>query len=209
MYMLYLDHVLFPVAPEKIVIETKNSNKTYTLVDGSFVVDAVKSGPKKITFDLLLPMSKYPFAHYENEFIDGGKLRDKLNEIAQKGEYVWFDVYRTFPDMNKTYLTNIPVVVDYVKIFEDAKNGMDMRAEIGLTEYRGATAKTVDAKTSYVRKTGDLAVPYTYTVKEGDTLYLIAKKFYGSGEKYPYLAYINSIEPPYVIHPGDVLRVKE
>ncbi|MGM9552551.1 MAG: LysM peptidoglycan-binding domain-containing protein [Clostridia bacterium] len=211
MYMLYLDHVLFPVAPEKIVMETKNSNKTYNLVDGSFVVDVGGKGLKKISFELLLPMSEYPFARYEEKFIDGTEFVDALNAIAAKNEPVWFDVYRTFPDINKTYLTNMLVVVDEISITEDAENGMDMKAKVVLTEYRNVETKFASEENiaRYSERNSTLEVPYTYTVVQGDTLWIIAKRFFDDGEKYTYIANLNSIKPPYDINPGDVLRLRE
>ena len=49
--------------------------------------------------------------------------------------------------------------------------------------------------------------PITYTVKKGDTLGNICKKFFGSDVHYPYLAAFNNIEDPSLIYPGQVLYI--
>lgn len=48
-----------------------------------------------------------------------------------------------------------------------------------------------------------------YTVKRGDTLWGIAKKFYGDGRKYPIIAEANNIENPDIIHTGQKLLIPE
>ena len=49
----------------------------------------------------------------------------------------------------------------------------------------------------------------TYTVKKGDTLWAIAKKYYGSGAQYPKIANANKnlIKNPNLIHIGWVLKI--
>ena len=47
----------------------------------------------------------------------------------------------------------------------------------------------------------------TYTVVSGDTLWAIAKRFYGDGSKYPQIAAASGIANPNLIHPGQVLTI--
>ncbi len=46
-----------------------------------------------------------------------------------------------------------------------------------------------------------------YTVVRGDTLWGIAKKFYGNGSRYPEIAKANNISNPDIIHTGQVLLI--
>lgn len=211
MYMLYIDHVLFPVAPGKIVIENEVNNRAISLVDGSFMSLRGSKGLKKISFELLLPMTEYPFAQYEGGFKDAGYFMDELERIATENKPVWFDVYRTFPDMNKTYLTNIQVLVEKISITEDAENGMDMKANVVLREYRNVQTRIVNEKQKegYGKRDSDFEVPDTYTVKSGDSLWYIAKKFLDDSTMYTYLAQINSIEYPYTIYVGQTIKLRE
>lgn len=211
MYMLYIDHVHFPVAPGRIVTETETDNEVYSLIDGSFVNLLGGKGLRRFTFDLLLPMSEYPFAQYDSGFCDAGFYMDELNRIATENVPVWFDVYRTFPDMNKTYLTNVLVVPEKISIVEDAANGMDIVAKIVLREYRNVETKLCEEKksTGYAERVSDFEIPYTYKVKSGESLWLISKKFYDDGAKYTYLAEINNIKKPYTIYAGQEIKLRE
>ena len=47
----------------------------------------------------------------------------------------------------------------------------------------------------------------TYTVRWGETLYLIAKSFYGDGNKYPKIAKDNNIKDPDFILEGQKLKI--
>ena len=56
-----------------------------------------------------------------------------------------------------------------------------------------------------ISTTGEISTTErTYTVKPGDTLSGIALKF---GTTYGLIAQLNSIAPPYIIHPGQVLKI--
>jgi nucleoid-associated protein YgaU len=49
--------------------------------------------------------------------------------------------------------------------------------------------------------------PRTYTVVSGDTLWAIAERFYGDGNKYHQIANASGISNPDLIHPGQVLTI--
>ena len=49
----------------------------------------------------------------------------------------------------------------------------------------------------------------TYTVRRGDSLFSIARKFYGDGEKYAQLASYNGLTNPNVLEVGQVLRIPD
>jgi LysM repeat protein len=49
--------------------------------------------------------------------------------------------------------------------------------------------------------------PRTYTVVSGDTLWAIAERFYGDGNKYHQIAEASGISNPDLIHPGQVVTI--
>ena len=49
--------------------------------------------------------------------------------------------------------------------------------------------------------------PRTYTVVSGDTLWAIAERFYGDGNKYHDIAAASGISNPDLIHPGQVVTI--
>lgn len=80
-------------------------------------------------------------------------------------------------------------------------------AQNGTRQEAGAAApsdKPVSQKPEMVQN-GTRA----YTVKAGDTLWGIAARFLGSGTKFGQIAKENGIGVPYLIHPGQVLRIPE
>lgn len=210
MYMVYLDGERFPVAPGKIVTENENNNKEVELIDGSFVLRGGGKGLKRISFELLLPMNEYPFAVYEAGFRDGMYYVDVLERISKEKKPVWLDIYRTTGDMNKTYLTNILVMTDKITVIEDADNGLDLKVRVELIEYRNTETKVATEKRNTKAQTreSDLEVPYTYVVKQGDSLWRIAKLYFDDGNMYTYLAQINSIKKPYTIYAGQVIKLR-
>ncbi|MBQ8539972.1 MAG: LysM peptidoglycan-binding domain-containing protein [Clostridia bacterium] len=209
MYMLYIDNVLFPVAPGKIVTQTEIENETYALVDGSRVNRSGGRGLKKISFELLLPMKKYPFAHYEVKYCDGEYYVELLNHIADENEPVSFDLYRSYAGSEVVYLTSMKVLIEKISVVEDAENSPDILVSVVLREHRSVSTKTITQKDEYVRKEDSYTLPETYRVQQGDSLWLISKRFYGDGARYVYLAEINSIKKPYTIYTGQQLKLRE
>jgi nucleoid-associated protein YgaU len=47
----------------------------------------------------------------------------------------------------------------------------------------------------------------TYTVESGDTLWAIAERFYGDGNKYQMIADASGVSNPDLIQPGQVLTI--
>ncbi|MBR5535058.1 MAG: LysM peptidoglycan-binding domain-containing protein [Clostridia bacterium] len=210
MYMLYLDDVLFPVAPGKIVTESETDNRIYALIDGSRVVKRGGCQLKKISFDLLLPMKKYPFAYYDVMFYDGEYYMEKLERMIAENVPVSFDLYRSIPGSDVTYLTSMKVLVEKVVKVEDALSSPDITVSVVLREYRSVQTKVATAKSnSYKEREDTYVVPETYTVKSGDSLWMISRSVYGDGAKYTYLAEINGIKKPYTIYAGQKLKLRE
>ena len=110
---------------------------------------------------------------------------------------------------------------DY-KISEDAQNGFDFKVKFNLKQYREFGTKTINitisaseskASTEPQRETSNSPAPgaaQTYTVVRGDSLWNIAKRFYGSGAKYTTIYNANKGViggNPNLIYPGQVLTI--
>ncbi len=209
MYMLYIDDVLFPVAPEKIVIETETDNNMYSMVDGSHIIRSGGCALKRISFELLLPMKKYPFAYYDAKYCDGEYYVEQLGRIAEKNVPVDFDLYRSYAGSDSVYLTSMKVLAEKISVIEDARNAPDIVVSVVLREYRSVETKVVAEKSEQAAKREySYEVPETYTVQAGDSLWLISKRFYDDGSRYTYLAEINSIKKPYTIYTGQTLKLR-
>ncbi|CUO38507.1 MULTISPECIES: LysM peptidoglycan-binding domain-containing protein [Lachnospiraceae] len=66
---------------------------------------------------------------------------------------------------------------------------------------------TIIKSTKQVKKQVAKTEVINYVVKRGDTLWAIARKYLGSGTKYPQIAQENGIKNPNLIYPGQVFRI--
>lgn len=66
---------------------------------------------------------------------------------------------------------------------------------------------TIIKSTKQVKKQVAKTEVINYVVKRGDTLWDIARKYLGSGTKYPQIAQENGIKNPNLIYPGQVFRI--
>lgn len=109
--------------------------------------------------------------------------------------------------------TNALVLIESIQYGErDGTN--DLYATISLRQYRAPQAPVVtgageNGETSTRQAATGAAQSRTYTVVKGDTLWGIAKKFYGDGSKYTRIAGANSavVKNPNLIYPGQVLTI--
>ena len=101
---------------------------------------------------------------------------------------------------------------------EDATKGPDVTVAVTLKQYKSFATKTVQVqktetattvKTETPRETSSAPSVKTYTVKSGDCLWNIAKKYYGNGARYSdiYNANKDKISNPNLIYPGQVLTI--
>lgn len=221
-YDFYLDAMLLPVTPSKLTISIDNKNKTIVLINDGEINILKKPGLTDISFTALLPQTKYPFAVYKNGFQKADVFLDKLEQLKTSQKPFQFIVSRTFPNGKLLFDTNIKVSLEDYKIIEDSKNGFDVNVEIKLKQYKDYGTKTVNvtikqskpvATVQNTRPAESSPAPKvtakSYTVAKGDTLWAIAKKYYGDGSKYTKIFEANKgvLKNPNVIYPGQVLAL--
>lgn len=95
---------------------------------------------------------------------------------------------------------NIRVLIKSIEYGEDPGTN-DINYTLTLVEYRRGMAAEPRPQedTPYT--------PETYTVVYGDTLWSIARRFYGDGKFYKKIAAANGIQDPNVLAVGQVLRL--
>ena len=218
MYSFYIGGVLLPVAPEKLTMKIKNANKTMTLINDGEVNFLREAGLTDIEFDALIPAVEYPFANYDGGFRSPEYFSNHFESLKTTKEAFQFIVVRQFPDGRMLFDTNMTVSMESYTIKEQAKDGFDLVVSIKLKQYRkfgtkivnvvGANAASVHAKREQTHSPAPKKET-TYTVKPGDCLWNIAKKFYGNGARYTDIAKANSgkIKNPNLIYAGQVLTI--
>ena len=220
-YRMYLGTMLCPVTPSKIDVKIKGQNKTLTLINDTVVNVLKNPGLTEITFDLLLPNSKYPFAQYNIVWKNAQWYLNRLEQLKQRKKVFQYIVTRTLPNGTPLYDTNMSVSLENYTIKEDAKQGLDVIVSVTLKQYREYGTKIVNVSnvggTASIEKTREASnspapsdnSTKTHAVTGDDTLWNIAKYYYGDGSKYTliYEANKDKIANPSAIYEGQVLTI--
>ena len=214
-YNLYIDGILFPIAPEKVQLNVKGQNKTVNLINDGEVNILKAEGLKEISFDALLPNVKYPFAVYENGFKGAAYYINHLYRLLNSKRPFQYILARQFPDKRKIGATNITCSLESFSVDDQAAEGFDQVVSIKLKEYKpyGTRTTTIsNGYASYQTNRENNNAPQTgivYTVKEGDCLWKLAKAHYGNGSDYGkiYDANKDKINNPNLIYPGQEIVI--
>jgi LysM repeat protein len=209
--------VLLPIAPEKFTLKVNNANKTMTLINEAEVNVLKEAKLTELEFDALIPAVQYSFAKYDGGFKSPAHFTNHFEKLKVSKEPFQFIITRKMPDGKLLFDTNMTVSLESYTIKEDAKQGFDLVVSFKLKQYRPFGTKIVKvsnktASVSSTRPTTNSPAPKqetTYTVKKGDCLWNIAKKFYGNGSKYTkiYEANKDKIRNPNLIYPNQVLVI--
>ena len=220
-YYFYLGNVLLPIPPKKLELKISNQNKTYDLMNYSEINVLKNPGLTSIEFEVLLPNVKYPFAMYKNDFQNAKYYLGILENLKVNKSAFQFIVIRKFPNGNSIFDTNIKVSIEDYTITDSTDEGFDTKVKIKLKQYREYSTKTVQVTIKQYKPpvvtrtvtTNNTAASkpsgQNYTVKRGDCLWNIAKKYYGNGSKYTtiYNANRDKIKNSNLIYPGQVLWI--
>lgn len=218
MYSFFIDGMELPIAPQKLTVKIKGNNKTLTLINEGDINFLRAPGLTEITFDALLPMlGQYSFA---NGYRRPDSYLNKLESLMTDKEPFRFLVSRVSPSGRLLYDTNMKVSLENYTVTEDATKGPDVTVSITLKQYISYSTKTVTVvkpkpekkpvvQQKKKRETSSAPKVKTYTVKSGDCLWNIAKKYYGNGAQYTkiYNANKGKIKNPNLIYPGQVLTI--
>lgn len=214
-YHFYLDGVELPVTPSSLQLKINNNNKTLTLINDGEINILKNPGLSEFSFEALLPSASYPFNNSDTQSINF--YLEKLEELKASKKPFIFSVSRAKPNGNYMYDTSMSVSMEDYTIDENAnKYGFDVMAKIKLKQYREYKTKMLNTKTNNKGETvatvkqnrpNNKDIPKTYTVKQGDCLWSIAKRYLGDGNKYGELAKLNNIKNPSLIYPGQVIKL--
>lgn len=218
MYSFFIDGMELPIAPQKLTVKIKGNNKTLTLINEGDINFLRAPGLTEITFDAVLPMlGQYSFA---NGYRRPDSYLNKLESLMTGKAPFRFLVSRVSPSGRLLYDTNMKVSLENYTVTEDATKGPDVTVSITLKQYISYSTKTVTVvkpkpekkpvvQQKKKRETSSAPKVKTYTVKSGDCLWNIAKKYYGNGAQYTkiYNANKGKIKNPNLIYPGQVLTI--
>lgn len=185
------DLITLPITPGELKISSGSKNKVITLISEGDINILKSPSLTEIEFEARFPMRKYPFSREPLTFEE---YLSKFEAIKTKKIPVRFIVARSTPRGDRTWSTNMLVSLEEVELVENADEGDDVLVSFKLKQYREYNVKqikipsanpdttsTSDTPRSDDNRTGETK---THRVESGDTLWAIAKYYYGDGSKY-------------------------
>lgn len=201
-----------PANPEEIKKTQKLSIEKYQVLKSGQV--SVPKFPELWTYEFSCELP-----HQEVHYMESGSRADPDRYIraitkAQRKKKPVQLIYSN----GETDDESVKVLIESCTITEKAGEEGDKYLSLSFVQYKTPSKKYVavvtPAATVAQPQTPQPANPAveqgkTYTVQKGDTLWKIAKQFYGNGSRYPKIVSANSdkIKNPNLIYPGQTFSI--
>jgi LysM repeat protein len=218
-YVMFINNVQMPITPGKLQLKIKGKNRTVTLVNDGEINFLKLPGLTEISVLLLLPMLQAygEQTHQSPEYYLG--VFERLITGLTPARFI---LSRTSPDSKRLFDTNLKVSIESYEVVEDASNGSDVAVSLNMKQYKEFGTKTVQiiepppaspappvAVVEQPRETHNAPQTGSHTVVRGDTLWALARKYYGNGAQYTKIFEVNKdkINNPNLIFVGQVLVI--
>lgn len=142
MYYFYLDKLQLPISPASLAMQISGKNKTVNLINDGEINIIKAPGLTEISFEFLIPHTKYPFASYgTGGFVGATTVLAFLERLKTQKKPFQFIVARMQGSKKLLHSTNIKVTLETYDITESADNGLDMMCSVTLKQYRPYSTK--------------------------------------------------------------------
>lgn len=199
-----------PVLPEKLKVTSPgNNDKATVLVLGDILI-LRKKGLRTVAWDSFFPVNDAPFV--TGRITDPVEIVKAIQRARDTLDPVRFLITGTDLDVN------VRMGVETFDYEERAGELGDFYYSIKLSEWKDYSPRRIvlpaepakPAQAKEPERTGEPPKKKTYTVKAGDCLWNIAKKFYGKGSDYTKIYNANKGTiggNPNLIYPGQVFTI--
>ena len=199
-----------PVLPEKLKVTSPGNNDTATVLVLGDILILRKKGLRTVAWDSFFPVNDAPFV--TGRITDPVEIVKAIQKARDSLDPVRFLITGTDLDIN------VRMGVETFDYEERAGELGDFYYSIKLSEWKDYSPRRIvlppepakPAQAKEPERTGKPSKQKTYTVKAGDCLWNIAKKFYGKGSDYTkiYNANKGTIgSNPNLIYPGQVFTI--
>lgn len=184
------DVLTLPITPSSFKMMVGSNNKVVTLINEGDINILKSPSLAEFEFEARFPMRKYP---YSRDPLNFEVYLNKFTAVKTEKTPFVLNIVRTTPDGRGTWATVRRVTLEDLEVNEDADNGDDVIVSFGLKEYKeygvvthkNSAIPDTTSTSDKVRVNDNKATkPEEYTVRQGDTLWGIAKAKYDNGAKW-------------------------
>ena len=198
------ERIRLPVIPSSFEVSIPHQNTTVNITELGEINLIGKTGLINMTIESFFPNQKYNFCLYK----DFNRPYEYIKQILK-----WKESGKPIRVIVTGTPINYAVAIESLTYSEVDGTG-DVYFSLELKEYKfiKTTGKTTTTKNGTTLTTPTTsrevkASAKSYTVKSGDTLWLIAKKVTGEGSNYKVIAQKNNITNPDKIYVGQKLVI--
>jgi len=188
------ERIYLTVNPAELSVSRPNRNRVYSLAMGGTVNAWGGRGLREVSLSTFLPSDSSPF--YDGT--DPQSVLETLRAWQDSGDPI--RLILSGSDINDAFL-----IEDVTETLREGDRDVGLR--ISLREYKFKSALAALAGSDLSVRQDERVLPRTYTVKQGDTLWAIACRFYGDGTRWSDLAARNHIGDPKHLQAGRVLTL--
>lgn len=218
MYRAYIKGIELPITPGSFQEKHKNKNTTMTLINEGEVNVTKTEGLTEFSFEALLPNIRTIYSS-SNEYAE--YFKNLLRKLKNNGTKFQLILTREKPSGELLDDTNEKVTLEDLSFKESHADGFLVRANMSFKKWVDYGTKKINLTTqenqvialseTYKRSTENAPIENNegeYIVKDGESLFSIAKYFYGDGSYYHTILKANpQIGNPSDIMPGDKIKI--
>lgn len=214
-YQVFVNDVEMPVAPAEIDTVINGQNETVQLLSGHEFNQINHPGLTELSMKLRLP---HHDVHYASNWQPQQTFLDLFERLKTDEKSRVFSVMilrsgaaTELSDGYFEYMT-----LEEYRIQESTDEGLDLLVECTFKQFRPLRTKTLQVKENAAGGFTATAVPVTshpasrpesVEAVAGDSLWLIAQKYLGDGERYGEVAKLNGISNPNRLAVGQKVRL--